>query len=220
MHLPAIIIASIIFSIMSMGVYTQSSLLLDIQVEKNEQLQLNELKKAILVKYETTGLIETDLAGLSEYTHLDFSTLKDSGKGDYYVITDGGSPFTYNGIGSYVAVVSTSYADGLNSSIDDGNFESRSSELFSLVASTELSNTSRGATLLKVSLCTAASNMFLTVEGALPNDVYDLVSGYYMDGKDALDEFGGVLRIDGSGVCYSTGVDKVDNGKSGDDVFY
>ncbi|WP_127471949.1 hypothetical protein [Thiomicrorhabdus aquaedulcis] len=224
MSLPSIVIAAIIFSIMSMAAFTQAGFILDLK-EKNEQTAtMQYVKKAILSSYTQTGAVfgnsSGDLSGLSIYSEMDVGKLVDLTGVPFAVLNNGGSAFSFEGSGSiYSAVVVAQFKDGLNSEISSNEFLSRGSENYLLITTIELAATPRGKTLSKITACSTASQNYQSIEGAYAVNSIQLVAGNYLEGSEILDGFGNNFVIGGTGECYSKGLNGIDNNKSSDDIF-
>lgn len=214
----SVVLASIIFSIMTMGVVGQSSIITDINREKSQQQTLLSIKVSILAAYNKTGSIETDLAVLSGFSATDFTKEKDLGDGNFQVLDNGGTSFSHNSIPNYRAAIVAPYADGLDSTLSSNNLVIGGDEAYILISQSELDGTSREISKTKVDSCNAASGTYFVDNGGNPSSVNDLVSNGYIEGYKVIDEFGSTLRMDGGGNCYSIGLDKVDNSQSGDDI--
>lgn len=218
MTLPSVIIASIIFSIMTMGVINQSSMILDMEKEKAQMSDMKEIKQAVLLDYEGTGLIEKSLLNLSEHSYIDMTSLTDIGGGEFHVLDNGNTTFTFNGSGNFRGVVLSSNNDGLDSSIDTNDLIIRSGEAHLLIAQSDLDQTSRGKTEKIITKCNTALSNFVSIEGRAPVDIYEIASLSYLDGKDLIDGFNKILLLNGSTNCYSSGLNGVDDSQLGDDV--
>lgn len=218
MNLTSIVIASIILSIMTMSSSQNSILLLEIEENRLQSAYMADIKASILDGYVYTNTIETDLTALNQYSIYDYSKIKDRSDSDFVILDNGGTPFSLNGVGSYSAVVIAPFADGTDSAISSNNLEIFGGEEYLLVATSELSASPRGKTIEKIASCNNASSNYQIIVGSSPTSVLDLVAGGYIEAKDVVDSFGRNFLLDGSDNCYSSGVDGIDNNKTGDDI--
>lgn len=220
MNLPMLVMASIMFSILSIASYHQSSFILDIKNKELETQGMKIIKDAIIRKYESTGNIETDISVLQDGYPMNLLDQKDLSGSDFVILNNSGVPFSFNGSPNiYRGVIVAAYKDGLDSQINSNVFYPINSENFYLITQSDIDNSLRGLTKLNVSKCNIAASNYINVEGSLPSTVLDLISKSYASGRDVVDSFGSNLIIDSSGMCYSKGVNGIDDGKSLDDIF-
>lgn len=222
MSLPSLIIASIIFSIMSMGVYTQSSIMIDKASERLQAGDMDIIKQSILTHFNETGNIETSLEVLNSLSTRDLLTIKDMTDNSFVILNNGGEPFSFNGSASvYRAVIIAEYSDGLNSEISSSEFLSRGGEPFVLIPQAEIDLTDRSLkeredavkvlkTLEKVTACNSASSNFNSANGVYPSSVGELIgdaNNTYLEPYKLVDEYGHSLMV--GATCYSLGPDGI-----------
>lgn len=213
-----VVAATTIMSIMASSALAPVSLSMILEKERKQAKDMMSLKEAFLSSYEETGLLEPDVVDLNNYSSHDYTDFKDMSGGDFYILTNSDTPFTYQG-GTYRSVIITGYSDGLGSSIDTNVLVVREDEDFLLISDSDLESTSRGKTQIKIASCDSASEVYNLDNAGYPSTAYDLVSGGYIESYKVVDEFGSILKIDGSGDCYSTGVNRTDELGAGDDFY-
>lgn len=213
MGIASIVMSAIIFSILTMGVYSQSSIIFDMEKEINQELDFKRMATAIMLYYDKTGSLPAGVGSIANELEIDINTLKDASGSSYVFLNNGGSYFTYGSSTENLIAIVAPYRDGLNSSISSNVLTVLNDEAVFVIPGAMFANTNRGKTKSKVNLCNAAVELYSANEDLTTNplSINNLVIHDYVDGKDVIDHFGSVLKYNSSSKkCYSIGYDKAD----------
>lgn len=223
-----LIIAMTIMGYLNYGMSSQMTVISQLGQqleERNEEENMNNLKRGALNYYEINGVLPNTIDDIKGY--MEFNTI--SGNIDKYnqffeiVKNSNDTSFKFNGsIANYsFAIVSKGANQTLETNIDSNNTLLLDSlEKAQLISLFELNNTKRGITKEKINRCSIAYETYYVINGGNPGSIYDLITSGDLNSIDSYDSYGQILLLDGvNHKCYSKGFNQLDNNKTIDDIY-